>query len=399
MADAPQKKARTIRPVNPFVVVEQQLRLSMRAQLEETANETESLDALTSAVQTIVDNMPPCKVKGESLHLLGAWHQRRRDLTVSGNTAARPLNKIDVVRNVFRQIQNMHPDLRLDALRPPSPRTCLSIAAKPGLAPSDADLFRNLHAYLQEYSPELIAPVPASTDKPSSQIQDAATMILGLRTVPVRMVSPSHTEHTTTDSFHTETTATIPTQVEVKDTETQPQPKKKSANATSADPSKVVRRNLNPTFRSAQHDEAVCRRIDEFGSEVIKRIVAMLPLQVSFRRPLRPEDSPDGLVVSAVLSNETHMVEFKFTYYSTKESCTFHEFREKAMTRTVASRDHLHFTDQPSMLYARKSSSSPWRRLQSLIPTTVLHFLDDMSLRQFVAQDTSTESSSSLETV
>lgn len=392
MAEAPQKKARTIRPVNPFVVVEQQLRLSARAQLEEVANETESLDALTSAVQTIVDNMPPCKVKGESLHLLSAWHQRRRDLTAAGNTMTKPITKTDVVRNVFRQVQNMHPDLRLDALRPPSPQTCLSIAAKPGLAPSDADLFRNLHVYLQEYSPELIAIASESTSKSSTQVQDTTTMVLGLRTVPVRTVSPSHTEHTTTDSFHTDTTA-----IEIKDAETQPQQKKKSA--SNASDSKVVRRNLNPTFQSAHRDEASRRRFEEFGSDVIKRVVAMLPLQVSFRRPLRPEDSPDGLVVSAALSSDTRSVEFKFTYYSTKEACTFQEFREKAMARTVASRDHLHFTDQPSMLYARKSPSSPWRRLQSLIPVAVLYFLDDMALRQFVARDNSMESSSSLETV
>ncbi len=390
MAEVPQKKARTIRPVNPFVVVEQQLRLSARAQLEEVANETESLDALTSAVQTIVDNMPPCKVKGESLHLLGAWHQRRRDLTVAGNSASRPISKTDVVRNVFRQIQNMHPDLRLDALRPPSPQTCLSIAAKPGLAPSDADLFRNLHAYLQEYLPELISPAASeSTSKPSTQVQDVAPMVLGLRTVPVRVVSPSHTEHTATDSFHTET----------KDAESQSQPlKKKSATNSNEDP-KVVRRNLNPTFQSTHRDESSRRRFEEFGSDVIKRVVAMLPLQVSFRRPLRPEDSPDGLVVAAALSNETRSVEFRFTYYTSREACTFQEFREKAMTRNVASRDHLHFTDQPSTLYARKSPSAPWRRLHSLIPVSVLHFLDDMTLRQFVARDNSAESSSSLETV
>ena len=399
MAEVPQKKARTVRPVNPFVVVEQQMRLSARAQLEEVVNETESLDALTSTVQTIVDNMPPCKVKNESLHLLSAWHQRRRDLTAAGNTATRTISKTEVVRSVFRQVQALHPDLQLDALRPPSPKTCLSIAAKPGLAPSDADLFRNLHVYLQEYAPDLVAPIP-TTQKPPSLIQaqnhEAAAMILGLRTVPVRTVSPSHTEHTATDSSHT---ATIPIRAEseTKDAESQSQPKKKTA---VPDPTnKAVRRNLNPTFRSTHHDEAVSRRIDEIGSEVIKRIMAMLPLQVSFRRPLRPEDSPDGLVVSAAIARDTRMVEFKFTYHSTKESCTFHEFREKAMTRTVASRDHLHFTDQPSMLYARQSPSSPWRRLQSLIPTTVIHFLDDMALRQFVARDTSVESSSSLETV
>lgn len=397
MAEVPQKKARTVRPVNPFVVVEQQLRLSARAQLEEVVNETESLDALTSTVQTIVDNMPPCKVKNESLHLLSAWHQRRRDLTAAGNTATRQISKTEVVRNVFRQVQALHPDLQLDPLRPPSPKTCLSIAGRPGMAPSDADLFRNLHVYLQEYSPEIVAPV--STQKPSIQAQnhEAAAMILGLRTVPVRTVSPSHTEHTTTDSTHT---ATIPMQAEESETKDIEQKKKVTANNASADPiSKAARRNLNPTFRSTHHDEAVSRRIEEYGPDVIKRITALLPLHVSFRRPLRPEDSPDGLVVSAALAHDTRMVEFKFTYFATKESCSFLEFREKAMKRTVASRDHLHFTDQPSMLYARRLPSSPWRRLQSMIPTAVIHFLDDMALRQFVAQDTSLDSSSSLDTV
>lgn len=375
MAEAPQKKARTVRPVNPFVAVEQQLRLSTQAQLEEVVNETESLDALTSAVQTVVENMPPCKVRGESLQLLSAWYQRRRDLTAAGNTVMKPISKEEVVRSVFKQLQATNPSIKLDAQRPPSPRTCLSIAAIPNLSASDADMFRNMHAYLQDYCPSLLASAQESKASVSNNITDT---VMGLRTVPLKAVgdAPPQPQPPTQHTGHTHPATSSSSASSSSSTEV----------ATAQ--SKAVKRNLNPVFRSAQRDEAVCRRIEEFGAEVLKQITAMLPLQASFRRPLKPDESPDGLVVSVSLSESSLSIEFAFCYHTTKEMCTFAQFREKAMTRTppVVSRDHNIFSDQPTMLYVRKSPSDPWRRLQALFPTTVTHFLDDMALRQFVAR-------------
>lgn len=371
---------RTMRPVNPFEVIEQQLRLSTEAQLEEVTNETDSLDALTSAVRTVVKNMPPCKVKNESLHLLGAWLQRRRDLTATGNTVMRPISKAEVVRSVFKQLQTTNPDIKLDAQRPPSPQTCLSIAARPGLSASDADMFRNMHAYLQDYCPSILAsPPPKPNPKPKETEPSAPAAldtVLGLRAVPVAV---SHTEQTHTRP--TLSSSFVPEDVSSKEC-------------------KIVKRNLNPVFRLSKRQDETARRMDEYGPDVLKQIMAMLPLQASFRRPLKPDESPDGFVVGAYLSDENYTVEFRFSYHATKETCAFTQFREKAIARSppVVSRDHTVFSDQPAMLYVRKSPADPWRRLHALMPVSVLHFLDDMALRQFVARDISSRSSSSMET-